>query len=174
MLSNLVFRSETKSEDESEPSMVSDSHSDFDSELDPELILPSDPAPKRGGAGRKGRAGGEPPKVTAAVRKEARETIEALVELPVELWRQRDPTCANVAAEQSEAIVDAFLNLVVKRPAWLAALTDLGASGDWLRMVKALYPVVVIMMAHHVTRTVGQDEGAGDDLTGYAAPRLAV
>lgn len=170
LLDRLVFKSEPESEPDPETGLLSD----FESEPESEYILDPDPAPKRPAGGKRSTAKADAPKVTAAVRKDARETLEALVDLPVTLWARRDPVCAGVAAEQQDAIVDAFLAMVVKRPAWLAALTDLGSSGDWIRMVKALYPLVMVVMAHHVTRTVQDEEGQGDDLSGYAAPRLAV
>jgi hypothetical protein len=168
LLDKLSWKSEPGSESDSEMGPESESLSDVESELDSEYIEP-DPAPKRSRKAPKAEA----PKVTAAAKREARETLEALVELPVTLWARRDPTCAAVAAEQQGEIVDAFMALVVKRPAWLAALTDLGNSGDWIRMIKALYPVVMVVIAHHVSRTIGDQEGAEDDLSGYHAPRLA-
>jgi hypothetical protein len=171
LLDRLTFKTEPDSEPDSETSMFSDS----DSELDSEYILAPDPAPQRTGKPSRGRESATPPKVTAAARKEVRETIEALVELPIDLWKRRDPHCAGVAEEQHDDIIDAFVAFVCKRPAWMAALTDLGMSSDWLKMVKACYPLVMAIVAHHVTRTVGdQQPGGDDDLSAYQAPRLAV
>lgn len=169
LLDRLTFKSEPESESDADSDITP--FSEVDSESDPEYILAPDPAPKR--SSRPRREAPAAPKITIAAKKEARETIEALVELPIELWKRRDPHCAGVAEEQRDDIVDAFTAFVCKRPAWLAALTDLGMSGDWLKIVKATYPLVMAIVAHHVTRSVRDDEGGEDDLSAYHAPRLA-
>lgn len=168
LLGKLTFKEEPESEPEPETSLYSES----ESEPEPEYILPPDPAPLRRDKGRKKPLTSDSPKVTSAMKREARDTLEALVELPIALWQHKDPTCAGVAAEQQTEIVDSLLAIIVKRPAWLAVLTDLGTSGDWLRMLKALYPVLMIVLAHHVSKTVGNDQ-ADDDLSQFRAPRLA-
>lgn len=169
LLDRLTFKAESDSDSDS----YSDSpqFSEADSELDSEYLEP-DPAPKRSSKPRKESS--PPPKVTAAAKREARETIEALVDLPIQLWKRRDAHCAGVAEEQRDELVEAFTAFVCKRPAWLAALTDLGMSGDWLKMVKACYPLAMAIVAHHVTRTVQDDDAGGeDDLARFQAPRLA-
>lgn len=168
LLEKLTFKAEPESEPEPETSLYSESESEPDSEY----ILPPDPAPLRREKGRRKAPSADAPKVTSAMKREARDTLEAMVELPIALWQHRDPTCASVAAEQQTEIVDSLLAIIVKRPAWLAVLTDLGTSGDWLRMLKALYPVLMIVLAHHVSKTAG-DPAEEDDLSQFRAPRLA-
>ncbi len=169
LLDKLSFSSESESDSE-----FPDTIPDFPPESEPgsetDDVLEPDPKPRRGG----GKPRTTAPKVTAAIKKEARETLSALVELPIAIWERRDPVCAGVADEQADRITDALLAIFVKRPQWLAVLTDAGESADWIRLAKAVYPVVMIVWAHHVAHTVGQDdEGEGDDLATYSAPRLS-
>jgi hypothetical protein len=164
LLDRLTFKSEADSE--IDPALFSESESE--SEYDSEPLEP-DPKPKRS---RKTPSGVTAPKVTIAVKKQCRDTLDDLFGLPVMLWKRRDPTCAEKAEEQQDEIVDALLAIIIKRPAWVAALTDLGSSGDMIKMFKALYPLLLVIFAHHVAKTVGGEELA-DDLSDYAAPRLA-
>lgn len=169
LLDRLTFK--TESDSDSDPDSDSPQFSEPNSEPDSDFMLEPDPAPKR--SGRQKRESSPPPKATPAAKREARETIEALVDLPIQLWKRRDAHCAGVAEEQKDDMVEAFTAFVCKRPAWLAALTDLGKSGDWLKIVQATYPLVLAVMAHHVTRTVPDAEGGEDDLSAFHAPRLA-
>jgi hypothetical protein len=171
LLDRLTFK--TESEPDSEPDSDYSSFSESDSDLDPDFLLEPDPQPKRPNRSARRESAAPPPKVTAKARSEARETIAALVELPIELWKRRDPHCAGVAEEQCDDMVEAFTAFVCKRPAWLAALTDLGKSGDWIKILKATYPLVMAIVAHHVTKTVQSEGGAEDDLSAFHAPRLA-
>lgn len=171
LLDRLTFR--TESESDSEPDSEYSSLSDSEPDFDPDYLLEPDAQPKRPSRSARRESAAPPPKVTAKARNEAKETIAALVELPIELWKRRDPHCAGVAEEQCDDMVEAFTNFVCKRPAWLAALTDLGKSGDWIKIMKATYPLVMAIVAHHVTKTVKDGEGGEDDLSAFHAPRLA-
>lgn len=169
LLDRLVFRSESDSYSDSDSELNPESDSFPQSESEPELE--PDPKPKRS---RKSPTPQPVVRVTAAVKKEARETLEVLADLPIMLWSRRDPLCAGEAEKHMEEILDATMAILVKKPAWMSALADMGTSGDVIRLGKALYPVVVMLIAHHVTKTAqAEGEGEEDDLSGFAAPRLA-
>lgn len=176
LLDKLSFSSESESELESEipdyPPDMGGVEPDEESPDEPELE--PDPKPKRSKAGRS-TVTTAAPKVTAAMRREVRETLQVMLELPVMLWERRDPTCAAVAGEQLEPITDAVLAIIVRRPAWVAAFLDAGASAEWIRLTRALWPVLMTIWAHHVAKTVGQDDGeeGPDGFASYAAPPLA-
>jgi len=168
LLDRLSFKAESDSEFPSDSYPETSLLSEFESEPDSDFVEP-DPAPKRPSRAAKPT----PTTVTTKARKEVRETIEALVDLPIELWKGRDPHCAGVAEEQRDPIVEAFVNFVCKRPAWVAAVTDMGMSADWLKLIKATYPLVMAIVAHHVTRTVKDGDDDDDDLSAFQAPRIA-
>lgn len=167
LLDRLTFTSESDSDSDSEfPETGSEMDSDSYLESDSEILEP-DPKPKRRGKMTAASA----PKVTAAVKKQVRETLNDLVDLPISLWELRDPHCAGAARNQQEEIVNAFLAFVIKRPTWVAGLTGLDESLDVVRLIRAVYPVVMAILAHHIAKTVGQEE-EDVDLSGFAAPRI--
>jgi hypothetical protein len=140
-------------------------------EDDAEEELPKDPKPSR----RKARLSlpEGPTKATPAEKRQVKDALSLIIKAPAGLWSMRDPHCGGALHDQADAIIKASLPIICRNPAMLRWFT--AANAPWLdiaALVAALAPVVGTIYGHHVTHTVGAEEGAPDvDLSAYAAPR---
>ena len=128
-----------------------------------------DPPPLHGDKGWK-RSGPKsapkkPTRITAAVRGDIDAKISFALEIPGRIWQARDPVCGTVFVEQRPEISGALTEIVCQSPdlvAWFA-----GGGGQFmlaLNLMATLWPVVTVVMAHHVYHTVelGPPEPAAD------------
>jgi hypothetical protein len=116
------------------------------------------------GAARKAKAA-KPPRITAAVRTDIDAKISFALEIPGRVWAARDPACGAVFLQQRAEISRALADIVVRSPQLVEWFT--GAGGGFLQVLDlgaALWPVITMMMAHHVYHSIeldseGQDQG---------------
>ena len=112
------------------------------------------------------------PRITAAIRGDIDAKISFALEIPGRIWQARDPVCGGVFVEQRPEIAGALTEIVCQSPdlvAWFA-----GGGGQfmlWLNVMAALWPVVTVVMAHHVYHSIEAAPEAGDqpDYRQYAA-----
>ena len=121
---------------------------------------------------RGGKTRARLPRVTQAVRGDIDAKISFALEIPGRVWQARDPVCGGVFVEQRPEIASALTEIVCQSPdlvAWFA-----GGGGQfmlWLNVMAALWPVVTVVMAHHVYHSIEAAPEAGDqpDYRQYAA-----
>jgi hypothetical protein len=136
------------------------------------------PAPlRRDGAKRSSSSSSSPPRTTAAVRREINATISLPLEVIGQAWAIRDPYCGGRFLETRPAQAAAYTDLICQSQQWVDFFT--GPAGGFMVYFKvgaAVWPVVEMLIAHHVTHAVGEPPGhpngqapAPDDLSRYVA-----
>jgi hypothetical protein len=120
------------------------------------------------------RAARGPVKVTNALRRDINAKLSFALEIPGQIWRARDPFCGERFVEQRPAIASALTDIVCQSADLIEFMT--GPAGGfmvYLSLGAACWPVVEMMIAHHVTHAVGQRDGQAaapaPDLSRYAA-----
>ena len=108
-------------------------------------------APRRRARGKRTTV----PKVTVGVRSDIEAKLSFALEIPARIWQARDPVCGGVFVEQRPEIAGALTEIVCQSPdliAWFA-----GGGGQfmlWLNVMAAAWPVVTVVMAHHVYHSI--------------------
>ena len=128
----------------------------------------------RGRGSGKAKAAARPPRITNAVRGDIDAKISFALEIPGRLWQARDPVCGSVFVQQRPEISAALTDIVCQSADLVAWFT--GPGGNFmiaLNLFAASWPVVTMMMAHHVYHSIEDapegEQGAGPDYTRYAA-----
>lgn len=143
---------------------------------DDQLPLDPDPGWEEPGLGErladKARAaaggGAQPRKVTAAVRRDIQAKIAMLSHLGASAWQVRDEHCGTAAVEAVPDFAEALTDIIVDSPDLVAWFTGGGGYMKWFKLAMAVQPVVMTVVQHHVTHTIGQDK-AERDWSQYAA-----
>jgi hypothetical protein len=136
-------------------------------------LLPPDPKPgrKARGAGRAPRAAA---KATIAQKRTVADALTMMITMPAGIVSLRDPVCGNAVLDQAEAVVDRLVPIVCRNPAMLGWFTEGAAYMDWIALMGALAPIAKTVWSHHVTRSLGHEEGPGEhapaDFGAYPAP----
>jgi hypothetical protein len=110
---------------------------------------------------------GRPPRITAAIRADIDAKISFALEIPGRVWAARDPACGAVFLEQRAEISRAMADIACRSPQLVEWFT--GTGGGFLMFLDlgaALWPVVTMIMAHHVYHSVELEADGG----GHAEP----
>lgn len=90
-----------------------------------------------------------------------------MLSMPAMAWSARDPLCGSVAVQQVPAISHALARLFAQSPEVVEWFTGKGGNFmAWLDLAAACQPVLVTVIGHHVTHTLGADPAADH----YAVP----
>jgi len=141
---------------------------DFPGELGP------DPEPASLRDDRRPPSSSARPTVKAGVRRDIQAKVSLPLEMGGQLWRARDPICGGTFVEQRPAIADALTDIICQSADLIDFFT--GPAGGfmvYLKLAAALWPVVELVLAHHIFgHGHGQAEQpgrpAGPDLSRYA------
>jgi hypothetical protein len=121
--------------------------------------------PSRGGKTRR------TVKVNAAVRKDIGAKVGLMLEIPGRVWQARDPVCGTAFVDARPGISDALAEIVCQSADLVEWFTGPGGSFMlWLNLAAACWPVVTVILAHHVLR---QDLEAMQDATTPPQPDLS-
>jgi hypothetical protein len=96
--------------------------------------------------------------------------ISLMLEIPGRVWEARDPVCGGTFVTQRPEISAAFTDIVCQSPDLVAWFT--GGGGQfmlWLNVMAACWPVLTVVMAHHVYHSIEVGEPADQDQVRYAA-----
>lgn len=122
---------------------------------------PGHVAPDRRRRGRgippPGKAGLNPVKVTATIRKDVRAKVGIVLVPATELWAMRDNVCGAVAVQQEPRISDALATLICDSPELLNWFT--GPTGQFMKyfeLFMAVLPILMAVRAHHLTHSPTQ------------------
>lgn len=133
----------------------------FPDDLRDEVV--PDPAPGRPSKGRAARPAPVSRRpVSAAARKRVTDEIDAYIKMAALAWSIRDQHCGPVLNDQSRAIAESLAELISRNPALVQWVETSGVLTDWAKLAMAVGPVVSAFRAHHVTKTVTDDEGGSD------------
>jgi hypothetical protein len=133
--------------------------------------IPADPPPNRRAQSKS--APSRPAGVTAAVRRQVKDSLLIVFEIQGGMMLLRDPVCGNAILQNAETVATRLVPIICRNPGVLAWFTATGAPFmDWLMLIKAVQPIASTVWAHHVTHTIPDplDDAPGDDWSAYAAP----
>jgi hypothetical protein len=115
---------------------------------------------------------GKPPRITVGVRNDITAKLSFALEIPGRIWQARDPVCGTVFIDQRPEIAGALTNIVVDSPDLVAFFTGPGGKFmKYLELAAAAWPVVTVVMAHHVYHSIedGSQEAGPEIYRQYAA-----
>jgi hypothetical protein len=121
---------------------------------------------------RKPAAAGTP-KITAGVRGDIHAKISFALDVPGRVWQARDPVCGSVFIQQRDDIAGSLTDIVCQSADLVKFFTGPGgAFMKYLELTAACWPVITVIMAHHVYHSI-EDAGGADapaaDYGQYAA-----
>jgi hypothetical protein len=126
--------------------------------------IEQDPAP--GKPAKSGRAAAAPKapakRVTATVRKQLADEIEAYLILGAGAWQMRDPYCGEVMEKQAQEIAVRMAAILGRNPRIVEWLHTTNTIGDWVKLGMAILPVLTAIREHHIRKTVGTDDDSPD------------
>lgn len=140
--------------------------------------LPADPpaAHRAAGRPRKSRPKGPIPTTVAGKKKlqqEVHDNLTMFLGLGCAVGLKADPTCFGSLAQQSAAIVDALVPIIMRNTALLRWFAGADAKYlEYLGLAKAFGPVVATVFQHHVAKghQEGSTHGPLHDLNTFQAP----
>lgn len=101
-----------------------------------------------------GGSPGDPPPVTRAVLRDVSGKSLFWLLMGIELWGIADPYCAQVAADAAPKIAVKAAPVLCGSPQIVQFFTRATTFMKWTELGMACKPVVVAVIAHHVTRSV--------------------
>lgn len=113
-------------------------------------------------------------KATAADKRAVADTLTMLIKLGGGAFAMRDPVCGGAIVDGADAVVNSLVPIVLRNPAMLAWFT--GGSGvmDVIGILLAFQPIIGTIWGHHVSHSIGDDEGKGTpvDYSAFTAPTI--
>lgn len=132
-------------------------------------LTDNDPAPAR--MARPGDSSA--PKVTVAVRKDIEGKMAFWLSLGGDLWNTADPYCAGVFADNVDKIAKKSAPLICQSPDMVRFFQRASGFMMWTELGMACKPVILAVIAHHVTRRVEVHRETGEaqqaDWSAYSA-----
>lgn len=86
----------------------------------------------------------------ASVEKELRDQLHMAMQFAAAMWSMRDPFCAPVLSQQSEAIATEAAKLAAKSKWARRWLTEVVEVGSIIPLVSASFPVLKAVHEHHI------------------------
>ena len=96
-------------------------------------------------------------KVTAALRRDVEGKLAFCLALSGQMWSLADPICGGAYLEQSPEIARKLTPIVCQSPEVVKWLTKSGNFVLWLDLFMACWPVVQIVFAHHIAKSLAVD-----------------
>ena len=93
-------------------------------------------------------------KITAAVRKDVEGKVAFAMALSGQMWAMVDTTCATVYLEQTPEIAKKLTPILCQSPDVVKWLTKSSNFVLWVDLAMAMWPVLAIVFAHHIAKTV--------------------
>jgi hypothetical protein len=151
---------------------------EFSNEFGDELEKdPSPGKPTRGGAKMAAPATktAKPARkpATATVRKQVADELHAYLEMAAMTWALRDEHCGGALSDASREIAERLADIVSTNPQLVEWLHTSGLVGNWIALLMACKPVLSAVRAHHVTKSVGGEDGPALDPARFPAYRPA-
>lgn len=93
-------------------------------------------------------------KVTASVRRDVEGKLAFAMALSGQMWAMVDTVCATAYLEQTPEIAKKLTPIVCQSPDVVKWLTKSSNFILWIDLFMAMYPVLQIVFAHHVAKTI--------------------
>lgn len=108
-----------------------------------------------------------PLKVTAALKRDVEGKLAFAMSLGGQVWMMADPVCGTAFMDHTPDIAKKLTPIVCQSPDIVKWLTKSGSYVMWLDLFMACWPVLTIIFAHHIAKTIATDLGASAN--GYGA-----
>lgn len=96
-------------------------------------------------------------RVTAAMRRDIEGKLAFGLAMSGQLWATLDPVCAGVFLEISPNVAKKLTPIVCQSPEVVKWLTKTGNFMLWVDLFMALMPLLQIVFAHHIVKTITND-----------------
>jgi hypothetical protein len=100
-------------------------------------------------------------RVTKRVRDDIEGKVGMMLAMTAMLLSTKDEICADALSDNGDKIAAKFVPIICKSPELVRWFTKGGNYTAWLDLVMALFPVFQVVMAHHITHSVGGENQAG-------------
>jgi hypothetical protein len=100
-------------------------------------------------------------KITAGVRRDVEGKIAFGFTLGAQMWSMADPVCANAFADNAGEIAKKLTPIICQSPEVVRWLTRSGNFILWMDLAMAMWPVVQVIFAHHIAKTIGAEKPDG-------------
>jgi hypothetical protein len=104
---------------------------------------------------------GEPPPITRATVRDIEGKMAFWLSTPIEFWMMVDPYCAGVAADNVDKVAKKAAPLICQSPQlvhWFGKATGFML---WTELGMSIKPILVAVIAHHVTKSIETKKDAG-------------
>lgn len=96
-------------------------------------------------------------KITAAVKRDVEGKLAFALGLSGQLWAMADTVCATAYLEAAPDIAKKLTPIVCQSPDVVKWLTKSSNFILWIDLFMAVYPVLTIVFAHHIAKTITGD-----------------
>lgn len=106
------------------------------------------------------------PKISVRVTKAIKEDIQGKLAMMFGFMAMgismRDPFCGKAIGDNSDTIIPKLVPIICKSPDMVRWFTS-KSSGYivWFELMMVCWPVIQVIVAHHVTHTIGKPKGSG-------------
>lgn len=104
-------------------------------------------------------------KITAALRRDVEGKLGFIMVLSGSMWVMADPICGTAFVDHAPEIAKKLTPIICQSPDVVKWLTRSGKYVLWLDLVMACWPVLQMIFAHHIAKTIVQRE-PGDMFAG--------
>jgi hypothetical protein len=102
-------------------------------------------------------------KVTAAVRRDVEGMLAFTFGMGGQMWQMVDPTCGTVMLEMGPNLAKKYTPIICQSPSAVKFLTKSGKFALYLDAAIATFPLVQVVIAHHITKTISRADLAGSN-----------
>jgi hypothetical protein len=112
-------------------------------------------------------------KVTASVRRDIEGKLAFALGLSGQMWAMADPMCGTVFLDNADNVAKKLTPIMCQSPEVVRWFTRSGKFILWVDLMVALWPVLTMIFAHHIAKTVGANM-AGANGQGAPEPNVYV
>lgn len=107
-------------------------------------------------------------KITVRITKAVREDIAGKLGMMFGFMSMgltiRDPICGKAIGDNADTIIPKLVPIICKSPDMVRWFTSKNSGYlIWFELIMVLWPVFQVVIAHHITHTIGTPKGAGPD-----------
>lgn len=96
-------------------------------------------------------------KVTAAVRRDVEGMLAFAFGMSGQMWSMVDPPCGTMMLEIGPNLAKKYTPIICQSPSAVKFLTKSGKFAMYLDAAIATFPLLQIVIAHHITKTIGRE-----------------
>jgi hypothetical protein len=106
-------------------------------------------------------------KITSALRRDVEGKLAFAMALGGQVWVMADPVCGSTFMDNTPDIAKKLTPIICQSPDIVRWLTKSSSYIMWIDLFMACWPVLQIIFAHHIAKTITRD--LGDVANGYHA-----